>query len=379
MFSLGEIPASLAELFLIVILGYAVGRIQIKKVSLGTAGIFLVGLLFGHLGVDLPDALQTMGLILFITAVGFSAGPGFIGRLQKNGIQYVILCLFTASVGCAICFAVVRFGLVDTPLALGIMTGAYTTSPGFAAAKEAVGETAAAQVAAGYGMIYPVGVVCKVLFIQMIPRILHADMAYERSLIAVPSQPIDQETVPKFRVDRLGVFAFSLAAGLGILLGAVSLPLPNSGKFALGTTGGPLVLGLLLGGLKSVGCVNLQVDKSILTAAKELGLLMFFSGAGTEGGSGISAILSEYGLLPMVYGVIFVFIPLTLGFLLSRHLLRLPLLNGLGAMTASMTCTPSLAILTQAAGTDDVAAAYATVYPIALITMVTVVQFLVQL
>ena len=131
--------------------------------------------------------------------------------------------------------------------------------------------------------------------------------------------------------------------------------------------------------MRSIGPLDLRVDKSILTAAKELGLLMFFSGAGTEGGHGISAILSEYGLLPMAYGIVFVIVPLTMGFLLFRYVLHLPLLNGLGAMTASMTCTPSLAILVQVAGTDDVAAAYATVYPIALITMVTVVQFLARL
>ena len=44
-----------------------------------------------------------------------------------------------------------------------------------------------------------------------------------------------------------------------------------------------------------------------------------------------------------------------------------------------MTCTPSLAVLIQMAETDDVAAAYATTYPIALITLVLLVQFLVTL
>lgn len=81
-------------------------------------------------------------------------------------------------------------------------------------------------------------------------------------------------------------------------------------------------------------------------------------------------------MLPVLYGVLFVVIPMLAGFLIFRFLLRLPLLNGLGAMTASMTCTPSLAVLTQLAGTDDVAAAYATTYPVALITLVLLVQFL---
>ena len=380
LFSLSEMASQLATIYLIAVLGYAVGRIQIKQISLGTAGIFLVGLLFGHLGVELPGALQTMGLTLFITAVGFSAGPGFLQRLKKNGLQYIVLCLSSAIIGAVICVIIVRTGALDAPLAVGVMTGAFTTSPGFAAAKEAAGAAQAAQVAAGYGMIYPVGVVCKVIFIQMIPRLLHADLDYERSLIAMPKEAEQTKAASHcFRIDKLGVSAFSLAAGLGILLGAVVIPLPNAGRFALGTTGGPLVLGVLFGGLKSVGCLDLRVDKTILTAAKELGLLMFFAGAGVEGGHGIGSVLAEYGLTPLLYGFIFVVIPLFSGFAISRYILRLPMLNGLGAMTASMTCTPSLAILTQMAQTDDVVAAYATTYPIALITLVTIVQFLIRL
>ena len=59
--------------------------------------------------------------------------------------------------------------------------------------------------------------------------------------------------------------------------------------------------------------------------------------------------------------------------------LRLPLLNGLGSLTASMTSTPALAMLVELSGTDDVAAPYATTYPIALITLVLTMQVLVNL
>ena len=83
------------------------------------------------------------------------------------------------------------------------------------------------------------------------------------------------------------------------------------------------------------------------------------------------------GVMDLLYGFFLVAIPLTAGFFMFRKVLRLPLLNGLGSMTASMTCTPSLAVLIQAAGTDDVASAYATTYPIALITLILLVQALV--
>lgn len=49
------------------------------------------------------------------------------------------------------------------------------------------------------------------------------------------------------------------------------------------------------------------------------------------------------------------------------------------SLGASMTCTPSLAVLMQMAGTDSIAAAYITTYPIALIVVIFVVQILVKL
>ena len=92
--------------FLIAGLGYLLGRITIKGVSLGTAGVFIIALLFGAFfyGMDkdgnivgglakqlvvggksyISNALkiiETLGLILFVTSVGFIAGPSFFGDL----------------------------------------------------------------------------------------------------------------------------------------------------------------------------------------------------------------------------------------------------------------------------------------------------------
>lgn len=379
MFHINAASSTILLIFAISVLGYLLGRIQIKNISLGTAGIFLIGLVFGHFGARLPEVTQTIGLVLFITAVGFSAGPGFLERIIKNGEQYAVLCLFTAAIGSVLCFAMIRLGKIDAPLAVGIMTGAYTTSPGFAAAKEAVSQEAAMRVAAGYGLIYPLGVICKVLFIQFIPRILHADLEQERRRIAVSKKPAAKEEARLFSIDKLGIGMFSLAAGLGILLGGITLPLPGGGHFALGSTGGPLIMGLLFGQIGHIRHVSLKVNPSIIAPTKELGLLLFFSGSGVEGGQGIAAILSTYGSLPLLYGFLLTILPMAGGFLLSHYVLKLPLLNGLGSMTASMTSTPSLAALTQLAQTDDVAVAYATTYPIALIVLIFVVQILVFL
>lgn len=377
---LKESSVQLLTVFAIIASGYLLGSISIKGISLGSAAVFLTGLLFGHLGAETPVVLQNIGLLLFITAVGLSAGPSFIQRLKSNGVAYFILCVTIALAGSVVCCAVIQLAGVDAPLAVGIMTGAFTTSPGFAAAKELVAGSADAvsRVAAGYGIIYPVGVICKVLFIQLIPRMLHADMEQERlQITAAPKE--DTEASTRKRLEPWGLLPFSLTVVLGILLGAVTIPLPGGGNFSLGITGGPLIMGLLIGHFGHIGPIDLRPDPKLYGPTKELGMILFFANAGVEGGHGLAEILSTYGFSLLLYGFLMVAIPLAVGFLMFRKVLKLPLLNGLGAVTASMTSTPSLAVLIQMAGTDDVASAYATTYPIALITLVLVVQVLLRL
>lgn len=383
MLSIQESARTILELFAIAALGYCVGAVKIRGISLGSSAIFLVALVFGHFGVSFPGELQTAGMVLFIASVGISAGPSFVGNLRSHGAAYVLLCLCTAVTGALVCVAVIRLAGVEPPLVMGLMTGAYTSSPGFASAKEAFGADAGAvaMVAAGYGIMYPVGAVCKVLFVQTVPKLLGADMAHERALLRHPARPDGDGWArpPRLRLEPMGFFTLTAVIACGILLGGVTIPLPGLGSFSLGNSGGPLLMGLLAGHLGRVGPLDLRVEPQLIGPVKELGLILFFTGAGTEGGARLAQILGEYGAFLLVYGLILVFVPLIVGFILSRRVFRLTLLGGLAAMTGSMTCSPSLAALIQTAGTTDVAGIYATTYPIALIDMVIVMQILAKL
>ena len=377
---LSETAAPLFTIFVIAALGYLVGSISFHGVKLGSSAIFLVGLLFGHLGVALPYDVQTLGLALFISAVGLSAGPTFAEKLRQSGRSYLILCSVTALTGALLCVVISRVADIETPVMVGMMTGAYTTSPGFAAAKEAAeGAGAVAMVAAGYGIVYPFGVLGKVLFIQLAPRILKADMAYERQLIAGGDSAKDQQREKGFRPDKLGAFTICISILSGVLLGSVNIPLPVLGNFSLGTTGGVLLVTLLLGHLGHLGPISFCVDKTIINPIKELGLILFFVGSSLEGGSGFAEVFAAYGPKLILWGIALTLIPMLTGFLFSQRVLKLPLLNGLASMTASMTSTPSLAALIQTSGTDDVVIAYAATYPIALITLVILVPLLMAL
>jgi putative transport protein len=105
--------------FAIAVIGYGLGRITIKGVNLGTAGVFIVALLFGCFFFEPLKAqlvvkgaseavpyvdnalkvIETFGLILFVTAVGFIAGPKFFGNFKKNFKSYVVLGLVISIMG----------------------------------------------------------------------------------------------------------------------------------------------------------------------------------------------------------------------------------------------------------------------------------------
>ena len=53
-------------LFVIIALGFLLGRINIKGFSLGVSAVMFVALVFGHYGLKVPDAIQTVGLVLFL-------------------------------------------------------------------------------------------------------------------------------------------------------------------------------------------------------------------------------------------------------------------------------------------------------------------------
>ena len=118
-----------------------------------------------------------MGLICFVTSVGFIAGPKFFRNFKANAKSYVLLGLLVILTGALTCVLTITVFKVPTDIAVGMMTGALTSTPGLAAAIEAT--TDAASV--GYGIAYPFGVIGIVLFVQIMPKLLKANMDDERA------------------------------------------------------------------------------------------------------------------------------------------------------------------------------------------------------
>ena len=364
--------------FCIAALGYLLGSVSIKGLSLGTSGILIVALIFGHFDLLVPSVLKNIGLICFVTAVGFIAGPGFFRNFKKSAISYVVLGIVIILAGGATCIGVMKLAGIETDLAVGMMSGALTSTPGLAAATEATGS---ARASVGYGIAYPFGVVGVVLFVQLIPKILKIDIAKERERLAAASSATDSDgkVIAKKEykyLDEFGLMAFAVAAALGVLIGKIIIPLPGGAEFSLGTSGGPLLTGLVFGHFAHIGPVAIDVPKKTLNVVREVGLALFLMGAGTDAGQGFLAVLAEQGVALFLWGALMTLVPMVIGYVLAVYVFKIDVLSSLGSICGGMTSTPALGTLMAVTKTEAVATAYAATYPLALIMVVLCCQFI---
>ncbi len=412
-------------LFLLLALGLSVGRITIKGINFGSAGVFLVALGLGALfaiktsnpflklftlsgdDVDIyENVLENLGLVLFASAVGFIAGPTFFRSFKSNAKSFITMGISVTIVGImltALIGVIMKGALGDASpfFASGLFSGAITSTPALAAAKDIAGAReiliagnpvkASVLIVIAYAITYPLGVLGVVLFIQLMPRILKADMSMERGKLIVQALKAemneDKAELEKqrkgimeknyFEIDSYGLVPFSIAVLLGLNLGAINIPLTPSGFagpcFSLGTTGGCLVSCIIFGHLGHIGKLSLKVPDNVNKTFREFGLIVFLAGIGIGGGYKIVNESSKIpGLGPIIaigvaLGLVITLVPMIGGYFLGKYAFKLPLLNNLGAITGSMTSTPALGALIGMAKTDDVATAYASAFPIATI------------
>ena len=412
--TLKSLATILLVVFGVLMFGYLLGRITVKGISLGDAGVFIIALVVGALlfkvlpesgalvlssdskNYDFGDALsliESLGLILFVTSVGFIAGPKFFGNFKRNFKSYVLLGVVIilagglAAAGCIYMGELVGYGATIesqdgfVAMIVGLLSGSLTSTPAFSAAKATVDASLQGLVSVGHGIAYIFGVIGVVLFVQLVPKLTKANMEAERAKLVIKEEVIaKKKEVKLFHIDHMGIAAFSLAAIIGTLLGAIKIPLSSEGLsgtcFSLTTTGGCLLTSLVMGHFSRIGKISIMPEGTTLKLFRELGLVLFLVGAGIPGGA---EFVDNFDPMYFVYGIIMTIVPMILGFLFAKHVLKLSLLNNLGSLTGGMTSTPALGTLIATAGTEDVAAAYAATYPVALISVVLVSQLLIIL
>ncbi|WP_027473043.1 aspartate:alanine exchanger family transporter [Saccharicrinis fermentans] len=170
-------------LFVIICIGYLIGNAKFKGISLDISAIIFVALVFGHYGVIMPPIIEKLGLILFVYTIGIQAGPGFFDSFKKQGRTLVVMATVVIISASLLTYLAIVLFHIEVPVAIGLLTGALTSTPGLAAAIES---TASTGVSIGYGIAYPFGVIGVILFVRLYPKftranIKQAEEEYEKS------------------------------------------------------------------------------------------------------------------------------------------------------------------------------------------------------
>lgn len=162
------VSSPLLTLFITVALGTLVGAIPFGPLKFGAAGALFVGLVIGALDPSIGQGLevvQSIGLALFVYAVGLASGASFFRDLRKQApIMVGAVALLTVFAGLTV--LVSHTFRLSSELAAGLMAGALTSTPALAAATAA--SQGSSYPAVAYSIAYPVGVVITMVVVSFV-------------------------------------------------------------------------------------------------------------------------------------------------------------------------------------------------------------------
>ncbi len=162
----GGVAHSVLILSLVITIGIALGKVKVAGVSLGITWILFVGIVFGHFNMNLNEHLlhflKEFGLILFVYSIGLQVGPGFFSAFKKGGLTLNMVAMTVVFTG--VILAIVLHFVSGVPITtmVGILSGAVTNTPGLGAAQQANSDLNgidAPEIALGYAVAYPLGVI----------------------------------------------------------------------------------------------------------------------------------------------------------------------------------------------------------------------------
>ncbi len=205
-------------LFIVSGLGYLLGLVKVKGISLGVAAVLFVGLAFGALSPDmhLPPVIVDLGLIIFVYTIGLSSGPGFFASFRRKGLRdnaFVFVMLLLAA-GLAAALSLL-FGLRAT-VAAGMYAGSLTNTPALAGILETIIRSAPpdqlvlleTEPVIGYSVAYPMGVIAHLIAIYVMQRVFRVDYRAEAQSLRrlnVIEQELSTRTVLITRPEVIGV------------------------------------------------------------------------------------------------------------------------------------------------------------------------------
>lgn len=368
MYYLTTLLSPLNLLLFIIIVGLAIGRIRIKGISVGIAGILFVAIFVGFLMnklipngnseiiVKAQSTLKTfskLGTAMFVSVIGLQTGFSIKKHSKDSMWAFLIGALMSLS-GVA---TMLLISLLDKSVSyaslLGILCGALTSTPGLSGVCEMI-ENDSESAVLGYGCSYLFGVILVVFFAQ-----LFAEKHTNNKVQCSPQHEIKSRITPE-------LILICLTALCGNILGNIKIA-----SLTFGTTTGTLITGLLVGYIYCKTSKSNQISSQCLNAFRNLGLALFFAGTGFSTGSqNIS-----FDIRSVIYGIFITLTAIVCGWALCKLLRKKHPFHQGFIIAGGMTSSPAYASLSNSP-TDSSVNCFSFSYFGALITLISAISFI---
>lgn len=171
------IAHSIFVLALAIAVGIFLGaKLKFKGITLGITWILFCAIACSHFGMTLDPLVESfakdLGLILFVYSIGLQVGPGFFSSFGKGGLRLNMLAASIVVLGCVTAYVIHLLSGTDIATMTGVLFGAVTNTPGLGAAQQTYQDMTGVSnpdIASGYAMAYPLGVV-GILFSMLVIR-----------------------------------------------------------------------------------------------------------------------------------------------------------------------------------------------------------------
>ncbi len=157
-------------------------------------------------------------------------------------------------------------------------------------------------------------------------------------------------------------FAFGIA--IGVIIGLFSISVGQL-SIGLGSAGGLLTSGLIIGYLRSVHPTFGRLPDAARWILMEFGLLLFMAGVGLRAGGDILETFATAGPVLVLAGISVTTIPIFVGYFFGRKVLKINPVLLLGGITGSMTSGAALSVITNEAKSSMPSLGYTGAYAFA--------------
>ncbi len=197
-----SITQSILILTLVAALGLWLGEhLRIKQFSLGVTWILFAGIILSAFGITIDTHVsrfaKDFGLILFIYSIGLQMGPSF-SPFGKNSLKLNMLAVAIVLIGCGCTIALHYITGIDMSTMTGVMSGAVVNTPSLGAAEQAYHDlfgVVSPDIATGYAVAYPLGVVGLILSFEIIRRVFRVNPKLENDRLRAEVHDNEDEPV----------------------------------------------------------------------------------------------------------------------------------------------------------------------------------------